>query len=77
MKRFLDGSDGVRRLWQCTASITTTAASFWGSGIASLREGTLARAFSGYEGLGVLRAGDRVLEAPGLLSNPGRLKTSL
>jgi len=41
------------------------------------KEDALAHAYSGYEGLGVLQAGDRAPEAPGLISNQGRPKTSL
>jgi len=42
------------------------------------KEHALAQAYSGYEGLGVLQAGDRAPEAPGLVSgDEGQLKTSL
>jgi len=41
------------------------------------KEEALAHAYSGYEGLGVLRAGDRAPEAPGLIHTQHRLKTSL
>lgn len=41
------------------------------------KEEAMAHAYSGYEGLGVLRAGDRAPEAPELISTQHRLKTSL
>lgn len=41
------------------------------------KDQAIAHAFSGYEGLGVLRAGDRAPEAPGLVSSSGGQEISL